>query len=64
MEQVYPRVPKTDMPGVFAREDGRGRVVYFPLDMDRTFWEVLSPDHGLLLRNAVDWATTRSSRCP
>jgi hypothetical protein len=32
-------------------------VVYFPMDIDRTFWEVLSPDHGLLLRNAVDWAT-------
>jgi len=55
MEEVYPRVPKTDIPEVFAR-DSKGRVVYFPWDIDRTFWEVLSPDHGKLLRNAVDWA--------
>jgi hypothetical protein len=55
MEEVYPRVPGTDIPEVFARE-GKGRVVYFPWDIDRTFWEVLSPDHGKLLRNAVDWA--------
>lgn len=56
MEQVYPRVPRTDVPGVYPREHGSGRVVYFPFDLDRTFWEVLSPDHGLLLRNAVAWA--------
>ena len=56
MEEVYPRVAKTDIPEVFLRETGKGRVVYFPWDIDRTFWEVLSPDHGKLLRNAVDWA--------
>jgi Hypothetical glycosyl hydrolase 6/Beta-galactosidase trimerisation domain len=56
MEEVFPRVPKTDIPEVFARETGKGRVVYFPWDIDRTFWEVLSPDHFKLLRNAVEWA--------
>ena len=31
--------------------------MYFPWDIDRTFWEVLAPDHFKLLRNAVVWAT-------
>lgn len=57
MEEVFPRIPRTNTPGVFAREIGRGRVVYFPFDLDRTFWEVLAADHGQLLRNAVAWAT-------
>jgi hypothetical protein len=56
MEEVFPRTPKTDIPEVFVREAGRGRVVYFPWDIDRTFWEVLSEDQGKLLRNAVVWA--------
>ena len=56
MEEVFPRVAKTDVPEVFVREIGKGRVVYFPWDIDRTFWEVLCVDHWKLLRNAVDWA--------
>jgi hypothetical protein len=55
MEEVYPRTPHTGIPMVFARERGKGRVVYFPMDLDRTFWEVLAADHFLLLRNAVAW---------
>jgi hypothetical protein len=61
MEKVYPRVPKTDIPQVFLSEVGSGRVVYFPWDIDRTFWEVLSVDHFKLLRNAVQWATNEKS---
>ena len=57
MEKVYVRQPKTDVPQVFLREVGAGRVAYFPWDVDRTFWEVLAPDHFKLLRNAVTWAT-------
>ncbi len=57
MEEVFPRQAKTDTPEVFLQEFGEGRVVYFPWDIDRTFWEVLSLDHGRLLRNAVEWAT-------
>ncbi len=56
MEQVWPRVARTDVPGVYARQSGKGRVVYFPFDLDRTFWEVLSTDHLKLIRNAVAWA--------
>jgi Hypothetical glycosyl hydrolase 6/Beta-galactosidase trimerisation domain len=57
MEKVYVRRPRTDIPQVFLREAGAGRVAYFPWDIDRTFWEVLSVDHFKVLRNAVTWAT-------
>jgi hypothetical protein len=58
MEKVYTRQPRTNIPQVFLRElPGAGRVVYFPWDIDRTFWEVLAVDHGVLMRNAVAWAT-------
>jgi hypothetical protein len=60
MEKVYPRAVKTDVPQVYIREIGLGRVVYFPWDIDRTFWEVLSVDHLKLLRNAVVWATNEA----
>jgi hypothetical protein len=56
MEHVFPRVPTTDDRQVYLRDLGRSRVVYFPGDIDRTFWEVLSADHGRLLANAIDWA--------
>jgi hypothetical protein len=57
MEMVYPRIPKTDIAELYVREVGVGRVVYFPWDIDRIFWEVLAVDHGTLLRDAVKWAT-------
>ena len=56
MEDVFPRVPRTQTRELFLRELGRGRVVYIPWDIDRTFWEVLSPDHGRLLHNVLAWA--------
>ena len=58
MEEVFPRVEKTGIAGVYLREmNSGGRVAYFPWDIDRTFWEVLCVDHFKLLRNAVEWAT-------
>ncbi len=59
MEEAYPREAHTDIPQVYLREIGNGRIVYFPWDIDRTFWEVMSLDHGLLLQNAVKWATNQ-----
>jgi hypothetical protein len=58
MEMVWPRVPDSDDPQVYAHQYGdQARVVYFPWDIDRSFWEVLCVDHGRLLANAVRWAT-------
>lgn len=57
MEKVFTKTPRTDIPQVFLREVGAGRVAYFPWDIDRSFWEILDVDHGKLLRNAVTWAT-------
>lgn len=57
MEDVYPRVPRTDTREVYLRELGRSRIAYFPWDIDRAFWEVLSVDHLRLLRNTIAWAT-------
>jgi hypothetical protein len=57
MEEVFSRTTRFTAPGVYLREFERARVVYFPSDVDRTFWDVLNADHGKLLRNAVLWAT-------
>jgi hypothetical protein len=54
MEKVYPRVPKTDISCLYARQPA-GRVAYFPFDVDRTFWEVLSADHLKMMRNTLAW---------
>ncbi|MBV9181671.1 MAG: beta-galactosidase trimerization domain-containing protein [Acidobacteria bacterium] len=58
MEKVFPRQGRTNIPEVYLRDlSPAGRVVYFPGDIDRTFWEVLNVDHFKLLRNSVEWAT-------
>jgi len=56
MEEVYPRKPKTDIPGIYLSGNGKSRVAYLPWDVDRTFWEVLCVDHGRIMRNCVEWA--------
>jgi hypothetical protein len=60
MEDVYPRIARTDSREIYLRDLGRSRVVYIPWDIDRTFWEVMSVDHGRLLRNAVSWAANEA----
>lgn len=62
MEKVFPRQDRTDIAEVYLRDllPG-GRVIYFPWDIDRTFWEILNLDHFKLLRNSVDWATNEKS---
>jgi len=56
MERVFANVWQTDTPMVYLRNIGKGRVVYFPFDLDRCFWETSNQDHLALLRNAVAWA--------
>jgi hypothetical protein len=51
------RLNSSNPPSTINHPQSLGRVVYFPWDIDRTFWEVLSVDHFKLLRNAVEWAT-------
>ena len=61
MEDVYPRVAQTDTRELYLRDLGRSRVVYFPWDIDRTFWDVLarrSPD-AAAERRRVGRATSR-----
>ena len=57
MERVFTNVWQTDTPMAYLRTVGKGRVVYFPFDLDRCFWETSNQDHLALLRNAVTWAS-------
>jgi hypothetical protein len=61
IERVYTDTPTTNIPMVMCRQAGAGRVVYFPNDLDRTFWQYLSVDHLALLRNAVEWAADEAA---
>jgi hypothetical protein len=56
MEDVYPRTPRTNTRELYLHDNRPGRVAYFPWDVDRTFWDVLSVDHLRLLRNTIQWA--------
>jgi hypothetical protein len=56
MERVYTLQEKTEIPAVFCRAFGKGRVVYFPSNIDTAFWDLLAADHLALLANAVRWA--------
>lgn len=56
MEDVYPRVAETDTRELYLRQVGKGRVAYIPGDLDRSFWQLLSTDHGQLLGNVITWA--------
>ena len=56
MEDVYPRVAQTDTRELYLRQVGKGRVAYLPGDLDRSFWQLMSVDHGQLLNNVIHWA--------
>ncbi len=56
MEDVYPRTGDTAIRELYLREIGNGRVAYFTGDIDRAFWQIMSEDHGTLLKNTIRWA--------
>jgi len=62
MEEVYVRDTATTIPGVMAHSSGSGRVVYFPWDIDRTFWEIMCRTTGLFWRMPSVGPPTRSNR--
>jgi hypothetical protein len=56
MEHVYPLIEDTDIRELYLNETGKSRIAYFPGDIDRTFWQIMSTDHGKLLSNTIRWA--------
>jgi hypothetical protein len=56
MEHVYPRVPETNIRELYLRDSGKSRIAYFSGDIDRTFWQIMSTDHGKLIGNTIKWA--------
>jgi hypothetical protein len=56
MEHVFPTRPETNISGLYLGESGKGRVAYFPGDIDRSYWQVMSPDHLKLIQNTIHWA--------
>lgn len=56
MEDVYPRIADSGIRGVYLRETGDSRVAYIPGDIDRSFWQLMTRDHSVLLRNVIRWA--------
>ena len=58
MEDVYPRNGdgSTDTRELYLREVGKGRVAYIPGDIERSYWQIMSTDHGKLLCNTIRWA--------
>ncbi len=55
MERVFTDTPFTDIPMAYCREPGAGRVIYLPMDLERTFAEIGHGGHLRLLRAFVDW---------
>jgi hypothetical protein len=56
MEDVYTRIPDTDIRELYLRDLGKGRVAYIPWDIDKSFWQFMALDHGKLLNNTIRWA--------
>lgn len=56
MEHVYPRIEDSGIRELYLYDNETSRIAYFPGDIDRTFWQIMSADHGKLLQNTILWA--------
>ncbi|MGE5420421.1 MAG: beta-galactosidase trimerization domain-containing protein, partial [Chloroflexota bacterium] len=56
MEDVYTRIPDPETRELYLRGSGKSRIAYFPWDIDRSFWQYMTDDHGKLLNNTIKWA--------
>ncbi len=54
-EMVYPRTTHTDQPAVVLSERGTSRSIFFPGDIDRSYWRSQDPDLSRLLINSIQW---------
>jgi hypothetical protein len=55
-ETSWMREPRTDIPGLVLREQGRSRIAFLPADIDRRYAREHLTDHGNLLANVIRWA--------
>jgi hypothetical protein len=60
-ELSYPRQPHTDEPAVVLRQNGNGRLAFFPGDIERTMWLAGNTDLSRLLQNAIRWVGGNSA---
>ena len=56
MEHVYPLELETNIRGLYLNDTGNSRIAYFPGDIDRSYWQIMSTDHLKLLQNTIRWA--------
>lgn len=56
-ELAYPTQRQTDEPAVVLRESGKSRTVWFPGDIERTYWITGHTDLLQLLQNAIRWVS-------
>jgi hypothetical protein len=54
-ELAYPEHSHTDEPAIVLRESGASRTVWFPGDIERTYWLTGHSDLLRLLHNAILW---------
>jgi Hypothetical glycosyl hydrolase 6 len=55
-ETSWMREPKTGIPGLVLREQGKSRIAFLAADVDRRYAREHLTDHGNLLANVIRWA--------